>query len=77
MDKKGMTRSEFESLREELSKLIAVERPLIAQKLKEARSNGDLSENAEYDEARREQRDLETRIQELQYTIEHALYDRQ
>ncbi len=77
MDKKGMTRSEFESLREELSKRIAVERPLIAQKLKEARSNGDLSENAEYDEARREQRDLETRIQELQYTIEHALYDRQ
>ena len=72
MEKKRMSRSGYESLKEELSKLITVERPLIAQKLKEARSYGDLSENAEYDEAKREQRDLESRIQELQYTVDNA-----
>lgn len=72
MEKKKMSREGFESLKAQLSNLITVQRPEIAQKLKEARSYGDLSENAEYDEAKREQRDLEAMIAELQYTIDNA-----
>lgn len=72
MEKKRMSREGFESLKAKLSYLITVQRPEIAEKLKEARSYGDLSENAEYDEAKREQRDLEQQIAELQYTIDNA-----
>lgn len=72
MEKKKMSREGYESLKKQLSELITVKRPEIAEKLKEARSYGDLSENAEYDEAKREQRDLETMIAELQYTVDNA-----
>lgn len=72
MEKKKMSRAGLEALKSKLSHLITVERPEIANKLKEARSYGDLSENAEYDEARREQQDLEAQIAELQYAIDNA-----
>ena len=44
----------------------------IAEKLKVARSYGDLSENSEYDEAKSEQAKIEARINELEYQLEHA-----
>ena len=72
MEKKKMSRAGLENLRAQLSHLVTVERPEIANKLKDARSYGDLSENAEYDEARREQQDLDAKIAELTYAIDNA-----
>ena len=44
----------------------------MAQKLKEARAQGDLSENAEYDEAKNEQAILEAQIAEIQFTLDNS-----
>lgn len=44
----------------------------MAQKLKEARAQGDLSENAEYDEAKNEQAIMEAQIMEIQYTLDNS-----
>ena len=55
MAKKQISREGFEKLQEEYTRLVTVRRAEVAQKLKEARSFGDLSENAEYDEAKNEQ----------------------
>lgn len=60
-------------LEADLDYLITVHRGEVAQKLKEARSFGDLSENAEYDEAKNEQAILEARINELQNIIENSV----
>lgn len=60
-------------LEADLDYLITVRRGKVAQKLKEARSFGDLSENAEYDEAKNEQAILEARINELQNIIENSV----
>ncbi len=70
--KKQMSQEAFEKLEKELAYLVTVKRAEVAQKLKEARSFGDLSENAEYDEAKNEQAILEAQISELQYTIDNA-----
>jgi len=70
--KKQMSQEAYEKLEKELAYLVTVKRAEVAQKLKEARSFGDLSENAEYDEAKNEQAILEAQISELQYTIDNA-----
>ncbi len=57
---------------EELHELKLVRRQEVAQKLKEARAQGDLSENAEYDAAKDEQRDIEARIEELENILKNA-----
>ena len=65
----------YEGLRkyeEELHDLKVVKRREIAQKIKEAREQGDLSENAEYDAAKDEQRDIEARIEELEKILKNA-----
>ncbi len=72
MAKKQMSREGFEKLQNDLNELITVKRAEVAQKLKEARSYGDLSENAEYDEAKNEQAILEAQIAELQHTLDNA-----
>jgi transcription elongation factor GreA len=72
MAKKQMSREGYEKLQNELNELIIVKRAEVAQKLKEARSYGDLSENAEYDEAKNEQAILESQIAELQHTLDNA-----
>ena len=72
MEKKQMSREGYENLKAQLNELITVQRADVAQKLKEARSYGDLSENAEYDEAKNEQALLEAKIAELQYTLDNA-----
>ena len=60
-------------MQEELEYLITVKRREVAQKLKEARSFGDLSENAEYDEAKNEQAILESKINELELSFQTQL----
>ncbi|MBP3737182.1 MAG: transcription elongation factor GreA [Lachnospiraceae bacterium] len=65
----------YEGLRkyeDELHELKVVRRLEVAQKLKEARAQGDLSENAEYDAAKDEQRDIEARIEELENILKNA-----
>ena len=71
-DKQIFTKDSFEKLEAELEELKVVRRKDIAQKIKEAREQGDLSENAEYDAAKDEQRDIETRIEELENIIKNA-----
>ena len=60
-------------LEAELEKLKTEGRVDIAEKLKVARSYGDLSENSEYDEAKSEQAKIEARINELEYQLDHAV----
>ena len=65
----------YEGLRkyeEELHDLKVVKRQEVAQKIKEAREQGDLSENAEYDAAKDEQRDIEAQIVELENILKNA-----
>lgn len=57
---------------EELNELKAVKRREVAEKIKEARAQGDLSENAEYDAAMDEQRDIEARIEKLEKILKNA-----
>ena len=65
----------FEGLKryeEELDELIVVKRREVAEKIKEATEQGDLSENAEYDAAKDEQRDIEARIEEIEKILKNA-----
>lgn len=59
-------------LREELQRLKSVERPAVIQAIAEARSHGDLSENAEYDAARDRQAFIEGRISEIESKLANA-----
>ncbi len=70
--KVSLTKDGLDKLIVELDRLKKEERPRIITLLKEAREQGDLSENAEYDAARTEQAILEERIQDLEYKIENA-----
>ena len=72
MEKKIVTRAGLEALKAELSELTLQSRKEIAKKIKEAREQGDLSENAEYDVARDEQRAIEARIAELEAIVKNA-----
>ncbi|MBQ7246500.1 MAG: transcription elongation factor GreA [Lachnospiraceae bacterium] len=71
-EKKLLTAEGLRKLEEELQDLKVVQRKEIAQKIKEAREQGDLSENAEYDAAKEEQRHIEARIEELEAIIKNA-----
>lgn len=67
-----MTAAGKAELEKELEALKTEGRIDIAEKLKVARSYGDLSENSEYDEAKSEQAKIEARITELEYQLDHA-----
>ena len=67
-----LTPDGLKALEDELQELKVVRRKEIAQKIKEAREQGDLSENAEYDAAKDEQRDIEARIEELEKILKNA-----
>jgi transcription elongation factor GreA len=67
-----MTMRGAELLREELQRLKSVERPSISQAIAEARSHGDLSENAEYDAARDRQGFVEARIGDIEAKLANA-----
>lgn len=73
MEKKNlMTYAGLKKLEDELHDLKVVRRKEVAEKIKEAREQGDLSENAEYDAAKDEQRDIEARIEELEVILKNA-----
>lgn len=67
-----LTSKGMQALEDELQDLKVVKRKEIAQKIKEAREQGDLSENAEYDAAKDEQRDIEARIEEIEKILKNA-----
>ena len=67
-----LTYAGLKSLEDELHELKIVKRKEVAQKIKEAREQGDLSENAEYDAAKDEQRDIEARIEEIEKILKNA-----
>lgn len=73
MDKKNiLTYEGLQKLENELQDLKVVRRKEVAQKIKEAREQGDLSENAEYDAAKDEQRDIEARIEQIEKILKNA-----
>lgn len=72
-DKKTLlTYTGLKQLEDELENLKVVKRKEVAEKIKEAREQGDLSENAEYDAAKDEQRDIEARIDELEKILKNV-----
>lgn len=72
MEQTPMTPRGEEMLRTELKRLKTVERPRIVAAIAEARSHGDLSENAEYDAAKEEQGLCEARIKDIEYKLSSA-----
>ena len=67
-----LTYAGLKKLEDELEHLKVVKRKEVSQKIKEAREQGDLSENAEYDAAKDEQRDIEAQIAELEEILKNA-----
>lgn len=72
MSKVPLTVAGAEKLREELHRLKTIERPRVIAAIAEARSHGDLSENAEYDAAKERQGFVEGRIQEVEGKLSNA-----
>ena len=68
-----LTEEGLEEIKKELEELKLVKRPEVINALKDARAQGDLSENAEYDAARNDQAIVESRIRELEAMIEKAV----
>ena len=67
-----LTYAGLKQYEDELQNLKVFKRKEVAQKIKETREQGDLSENAEYDAAKDEQRDIEARIEELEKLLKNA-----
>jgi transcription elongation factor GreA len=72
MSKHPMTIAGAERLRTELQRLKSVERPAISRALADARSHGDISENADYDAAKERQGFIEARIRDIEAKLAHA-----
>ena len=70
--KRLLTYAGLKALEDELEDLKVVKRKEVAAKIKEAREQGDLSENAEYDAAKDEQRDIEARIEQIEKILKNA-----
>lgn len=70
--KNPMTQAGYDALQEELKNLVEVERPGVVGAIAEARSHGDLSENAEYHAAKERQAFVEKRISELEEKLRNA-----
>ena len=67
-----ISRNGLAKLRAELEEILSVQRPEIAQRIHDAKEHGDLSENAEYEDAKNEQAFVEGRIQTLESMIKNA-----
>ena len=72
MEKNILTKEGFKNLKAEMKTLIEIERPKVISEIKEARAQGDLSENAEFDAARQKQGEIEDRIKEIEAILENA-----
>ena len=71
-EKTKLTKAGYKKLEEELRYLIDVARDEVKRELAEARAQGDLSENADYDAARGKQAEVEARIKEIEATLNNA-----
>lgn len=67
-----LTRKNYDKLKSELEQLTQVELPKAFEELNFARSQGDLSENSDYDAAKEKTESIKARISTLQYQIDHA-----
>ncbi|MFL5749488.1 MAG: transcription elongation factor GreA, partial [Chloroflexota bacterium] len=67
-----LSKDGLEKLRAELEEMVSVKRPEVAQRIHDAKEHGDLSENAEYEDAKNEQAFVEGRIQTLEAMIKNA-----
>jgi transcription elongation factor GreA len=67
-----ISREGLEKLRHELEEMVSIRRPEIAQRIHDAKEHGDLTENAEYEDAKNEQAFVEGRIQQLEALIKNA-----
>jgi len=67
-----LTQQGLEELQQELEHLKTVTRKEVSEKIKQARSYGDLSENSEYDEAKNEQAEVEARISDIENTLKYV-----
>ena len=72
MDNQYFSKEGLEKLKNELEERLSVLRPEIALRIKEAKEQGDLSENAEYSEAKRQQAENEARIAELEFMLKES-----
>ena len=68
----SLTKQGRDKLLDELENLKKVKRPAVVERIKRSRDYGDLSENAEYEDARNEQSFVEGRIQELEHILKYA-----
>lgn len=73
MKENYISKEGLEKLKEELKELTTVKRPEIVERISRAREQGDLSENAEYHEAREDQSFTEGRVQEIEYLIKNSI----
>ena len=67
-----LTRVGYDELRRELDEIVTVKRPHVIDRIREARQSGDLTENSDYEDAKREQAMLEARLRELKAILAHA-----
>ncbi len=72
-EKNAITKQGLEDIKNELQQLIDVEQPKANEELNFARSQGDLSENADYDAAKEKYEKIKRRIQELNYIVDHHI----
>ncbi|MCQ2747723.1 MAG: transcription elongation factor GreA [Mycoplasmoidaceae bacterium] len=71
-DKILLTKEKASEIKKELERLIQEERPKVIRAIQEAREQGDLSENADYDAAKNRQAEIEAKIKEYQAIVDHA-----
>ena len=71
-EKRRLTKSGYKALEDELRQLIEVEKPKYLKELTESRAQGDLSENADYDAARKRQAEVEGRILEIENILRNS-----
>ena len=71
-EKRKLTKAGYQALEDELRQLIEVEKPKYLKELTESRAQGDLSENADYDAARRRQAEVEGRILEIENILRNS-----
>ncbi len=67
-----LTRVGYDEVRRELDEIVTVKRPQVVDRIREARQSGDLTENSDYEDAKREQAMLEARLRELKAILSHA-----
>ena len=72
MEQNILTKEGLKNLKAEQKNLIEIERPKVIEEIKEARAQGDLSENAEFDAARQKQGEIEDRILEIDGILENT-----